>query len=172
MNASTELIPGMDMLIDHMKKQSLEIERLKEENNNLNKYLAETKIHLCFEEDMNKLKEELETSNIALNIVKDENEVNKNNNAKLRKENKIMFDRVLELEDELETEELSNELQYMVFELVSYLKDNEGNIYSVDEPGPILATYDDIADKMIWKSKAAKNAHQRMAGTLLKDINK
>ena len=146
MNASTELIPGIDMLIDHMKKQSLEIERLREE---------------------------LTTSNTALNILKDENEVNKNNNHRLRKENKIMFDRVLELEDQLETEELSNELQYMIFELVSYLKDNEGNIYSVNDgaaQGPILATYDDIADKMIWKTKAAKNAHQKKAGTRLKDI--
>lgn len=30
--AKQELIPGMDLLIDHMKKQSLEIERLRQEN--------------------------------------------------------------------------------------------------------------------------------------------
>lgn len=33
--AKRELIPGMDMLIDHMKKQSLEIERLRQENKQL-----------------------------------------------------------------------------------------------------------------------------------------
>ena len=31
-------------------------DKLEEENKNLNKYLAETKIHLCFEEDMKELK--------------------------------------------------------------------------------------------------------------------
>jgi len=35
-------------------------DKLEEENKNLNKYLAETKIHLCFEEDMKKLKEGFE----------------------------------------------------------------------------------------------------------------
>jgi chromosome segregation ATPase len=37
-----ELIPGMDMLIDHMKKQSQEIERLREENKQLKEQLNES----------------------------------------------------------------------------------------------------------------------------------
>jgi hypothetical protein len=44
------------------KKYELSLEqteKLEEENKNLDKYLAETKIHLCFEEDMEKLKEHL-----------------------------------------------------------------------------------------------------------------
>ena len=39
--AKRELIPGMDMLIDHTKKQSLEIERLREENKELKKEVEE-----------------------------------------------------------------------------------------------------------------------------------
>ena len=39
--AKQELIPGMDLLIDHMKKQSLEIERLREENKELKKEVEE-----------------------------------------------------------------------------------------------------------------------------------
>jgi len=43
---------------DTLNYWSSRCELAEEENKNLNKYLAETKIHLCFEEDMKKLKEE------------------------------------------------------------------------------------------------------------------
>jgi hypothetical protein len=56
-------IDGLTEENEKLKKKyelSLEqTEKLEEENKNLDKYLAETKIHLCFEEDMEKLKEHL-----------------------------------------------------------------------------------------------------------------
>lgn len=48
-----------DQVAKLKKKYELSLEqtdKLEEENKNLNKYLAETKIHLCFEEDMKELK--------------------------------------------------------------------------------------------------------------------
>jgi len=67
-------------------------DKLEEENKNLNKYLAETKIHLCFEEDMKKLKEERDLFEVefhkTLEHQANDCESYEKENEKLKEENK------------------------------------------------------------------------------------
>jgi hypothetical protein len=143
--AKAELIPGMDMLIDHMKKQSLEIEKLKEENKKLKKEVNDTVGMFNF-------------------VVQQEEE----------KAKKIQeLEALVKFMEESEEEEEEEALEYITFEFVRYPKDNEGNVYSANQApvsvsaaGPIIGKYDDIIDKIIWNSKAAKKAHKRMSDDL------
>ena len=153
MNASTELNPGMDMLIEHMRRQAECITDLKgivDELKTENKMLKQQ--HL----------EEIQTYKETL----DEHFHHYDN---LKAENK-------QLKEDLAVPELDEEnpLEYMIFELVAYLKDNEGNIVADveegEEIGPVIGNFDDIVGKIIWNSKAAKNAHTRTSQQLLAKI--
>jgi len=91
------------------KKYELSLEqteKLEEENKNLDKYLAETKIHLCFEEDMEKLKEQIEELKTSLQTTKatglrwaDANEILKEEMTKLKGENKHLLWKSKELRE-------------------------------------------------------------------------
>ena len=58
-NSLKSQLEEIEQKTEHTAYHDLEIERLKKENISLNKYVAEAKIHLVFQEDMDKLKEEI-----------------------------------------------------------------------------------------------------------------
>jgi len=176
MNASTDLIPGMDMLIEHMRRQAECITDLKgivEELKHQNKMLKQE--HL---EEIQTYKETLEEHFHHYDNLKAENQ-------KLQKYADIMGDidgdqlsdllkdygweydengELIKVVDEDTDSDEEDELEYMVFELVGYFKDNEGNIFTDveegEEIGPdIVGHFDDIAGKIIWKSDAFRDHH-------------
>jgi len=171
--AKAELIPGMDMLIAHMKKQSLEIAELKEENKDLKDAILTCKCSISIrdteidehKEENKKLKKEVSDSRGMFNFVVQQEE----EKAKKIQELQEQIEKFMEESEEEEEEAL----EYITFEFVRYPKDNEGNVYSANQApvsvsaaGPIIGKYDDLIDKIIWNSKAAKNAHKRMSDDL------
>jgi len=102
--AKNELIPGMDMLIDHMKKQSLEIERLRGENKQLKEKYddAEARFKIVGEarwklvEENNKLKESNEFIRKTCLMADEENTKLKTSNQQYID----MFNAVVESEGE------------------------------------------------------------------------
>jgi len=159
-----ELIPGMDMLIDHMKKQSLEIERLREENKELkesNEFIRKT--CLMADEENTKLKEQIdELGELCENI--DDNAYNS-------------WKKITGNEDEAEPEEKEEEeekeevaLDWMCYEFVRYdYNPEDGSVYDTD--GTKIADWDDQGDgKMLWVDKKYKKKHNRLAKKSLANI--
>ena len=150
MNASTQLIPGMDMLTEHMRRQAECITDLKgiiEELKHENKMLKGQ--HL---EEIQTYKETLEEHFHHYDNLKAENE---------KLQNYACAHEVTDTDSDEE-----DPLEYMVFEFVGYLKDNEGNIFYDGQAesmpmleGDIIGSFDDIAGKIIWKSDAFRDHH-------------
>tara|TARA_R110001592_G_scaffold334464_3_gene618820 strand:- start:1254 stop:1913 length:660 start_codon:yes stop_codon:yes gene_type:complete len=213
MNASTELIPGMDMLIEHMRRQAECItdlkgivDELKTENKMLkqehNKFDEIWKTEGITQQDIIDMKRQISNQSDLIKKLKEEAEIREDwiHNVirclevydewegaggdetaddladRVATENKQLKAENQKLKEDLAVPELDEEdpLEYMVFELVPYFKDNEGNICADvgegEEIGPVIGHFDDIVGKIIWNSKAAKNAHTRTSQQLLAKI--
>lgn len=135
--AKKELIPGMDMLIDHMKKQSLEIERLRQENKELKEYNEFIrKTCSMADERIKQLEEQVnpETGEVNPNFVYTSSE-----------------------------EEEKVNLEWMCYEFVRYdYNPEDGSVYDTD--GTKIAHWDDQGEgKMIWVDKKYEDKHKKLA---------
>ena len=194
--AKKELIPGMNLLIEHMKKQSLEIERLRGENKQFNDEIQKLKQQKATDFwENHELRKELNRSpnttmerelREKIQLLLDENNQLCKNATKLMKLTKKLTQiqsntsrGVMEASSASEAEESSAseaeeeeevKLDWICYEFVRYdYNPEDGSVYDTD--GTKIADWDDQGDgKMIWVNKKYEDNHKELAKKSMADI--